>query len=168
VGVATAQALAFALGVPIVSATSLEVLAHAVAAAGARAGQMVVPVVDARRGEVFVGRFRVGPNGAEPVGEELRQAPEDLVEALRGADETIVFVGNGARRYRHLVGALPGAIVAAASFDHPPVGILAALGVTRSAAGDVHDAASVVPRYLRDADTRINWEHRARRPAVEV
>ena len=58
VGVGTVKALAFALELPVVTATSLEVLAHAVARSGPAGGQLVVPVVDARRGEVFSARFR--------------------------------------------------------------------------------------------------------------
>jgi len=168
VGVATAKALAFALEVPVVTATSLEVIAYAVAAGGIGPGRLVVPVVDARRGEVFWGRFRVGPDGAEPVGELVRQEPEDLVRALAAAGEPIVVAGDGARRYRALLEPLPGVTVAGASFDQPPVAVLAALGVTRATAGVVHDAAAVLPTYLRDADTRIKWERRARRPVVSA
>ena len=59
VGVGTVKALSFALDLPVVTASSLEVLAHAVAGAGADDGRLLVPVVDARRGEVFSARFRV-------------------------------------------------------------------------------------------------------------
>ena len=58
VGVGTVKALAFALGLPVATATSLEVLAHALAGSGAADGRLLVPVVDARRGEVFSARFR--------------------------------------------------------------------------------------------------------------
>jgi tRNA threonylcarbamoyladenosine biosynthesis protein TsaB len=165
VGVATAKALAFALEAPVATATSLEVLAHAVAGAGG-SGRLVVPVVDARRGEVFVGRFRVRPDGAHPVGEAVRQTPEDLVGALRAAQEPVVVVGDGARRYGHLLSELTGVTVAGPWFDHPLVAVLATMGVARAGAGEVADATSVLPAYLRDADTRIKWEHRARRPPV--
>ena len=38
--------------------------------------------------------------------------------------------------------------------------------VARAAAGEGQDSAAVLPRYLRDAETRINWETRTRRAGV--
>jgi tRNA threonylcarbamoyladenosine biosynthesis protein TsaB len=168
VGISTAKALAFGLGVPVVTATSLEVLAHAVAASNFDGRRTVVAVVDARRGEVFVGRFRVGPDHVEPLGDPLRQTPEQLASVLGSLTVPTVLVGDGALRYRSLLGAIPGATIASDAFAHPPVVVLATLGVRRARAGDLHDATSVLPRYLRDADTRINWERRARRQVAEV
>ena len=171
VGVATAKALAFALDVPVAPVTSLEVLAHAAAAQLAEEGEsenerIVVPVVDARRGEVFAGRFRTRSAGAEPVGEPARRTPEDLAHRL-GADRTtveapVVLVGNGARRYEELLRGVPGVTFGRRALAHPPVGVLATLGLQRAELGEVVDAASVLPVYLRDADTRIKWERRAR------
>jgi hypothetical protein len=37
---------------------------------------------------------------------------------------------------------------------------LARLALARAFAGDVCDASGLVPRYLRQADARINWEQR--------
>ena len=41
------------------------------------------------------------------------------------------------------------------------------MAVAKAAAGEFHDTAAVLPQYLRDADTRINWQTRARRAGVE-
>ncbi len=163
VGVGTAQALAFALGRPLVGVGSLEVLAQAVVGAGMAEGAPVVAVVDARRGEVFTAMFRARAGSAVPDGEELRRVPEVLAEELRGLGEPFVMAGNGARRYAGLLGAVPGAAVAGEAFDHPSPAVLARLGIERAAAGGAQAAGAVLPRYLRDADTRINWERRARR-----
>ncbi len=165
VGVASAKAFAFALGVPVVTATSLELLARAAADAVMVQEATVVSVVDARRGELFVQFFRPGPDGVEPVGDATRQTPEGLAAALRAVGEPAVVVGDGACRYEPVLRGIPGTTVAGAVLAHPPVAGLAALGVARADKGDVRDSASVVPWYLRDADTRINWERRARRPA---
>lgn len=179
VGVGTVQALSFALDIPVVTATSLEVLAHAVMGAGAGPGRLVVPVVDARRGEVFSGRFRstTGDPGPPPEGSGspadtgLRAetadgaaravwAPEDLAADLAVLSEPVVLAGDGALRYRPLFASLPGATLLGPAFAAPPVTALAALALARGRAGLVHEGASVVPRYLRQADARINWEQR--------
>jgi tRNA threonylcarbamoyladenosine biosynthesis protein TsaB len=167
VGVGTAKALAFALERPLVGVGSLEVLAHAVAMAGTPVGMLVVPVVDARRGEVFTGRLRRSAEGVVWEQHEQRRAPEVLAEELRGLDEPMVLVGNGARRYHEILATVPGARCAGEALDFPPPGVLAALVRTRAAAGETSDAGAVLPHYLRDAETRINWEKRAPRAGVE-
>jgi tRNA threonylcarbamoyladenosine biosynthesis protein TsaB len=173
VGVGTVKALAFALDIPVVTATSLEVLAHSLARSGAVAGRLLVPVVDARRGEVFWARFRSGPDGATavdvpttvdvPTGgadPEAISAPEVLADVLSAEGEPLLLAGDGALRYRSLFGAVPGVTLAGAAHTSPPVAALAELCLTRGRAGVVHDGAEVMPRYLREADARINWRQR--------
>jgi tRNA threonylcarbamoyladenosine biosynthesis protein TsaB len=179
VGIATAKALAFALGIPVVPVTSLEVLAQALCGAGAAAGSLLVPVVDAKRDEVFSARFRVaddsdvgavqprdvgavqvGDLGAVQVGEDLVLSPEDLAASLSKLGEPFVLGGDGAMRYAEVLGKLAGARLASAALVNPPVGVLAAIGVARLGAGLGLDAAEIAPKYLRDADARIHWEQR--------
>ncbi|HVC70217.1 MAG TPA: tRNA (adenosine(37)-N6)-threonylcarbamoyltransferase complex dimerization subunit type 1 TsaB [Acidimicrobiales bacterium] len=160
VGLATAKALAFGLEIPLVTASSLEVLAHAVGLSGLADAATVVPVVDARRAEVFSGRFRPSEAGPVAVGPERVQAPEELAAELAGRGETVVLVGNGALRYRSLFGSIEGATLAGPAYGSPPVRALAELSVIRARAGLAVDGAAVLPRYLREADARINWEQR--------
>jgi tRNA threonylcarbamoyladenosine biosynthesis protein TsaB len=167
VGVGTAKALSFALDKPLVTVGSLEVLAHAVAASGVAPGTLVVPVVDARRGEVFVARARSTPAGLTWEQDEGRRTPDALAAELGELDEPVVVAGNGARRYQALLGAVPGVVVAGASLDFPAPAVLGALVVTAASAGRTADDTAVLPHYLRDADTRINWETRARRTTAE-
>jgi len=170
VGVGTVKALAFALDLPVATATSLEVLAHAVAGSGAAEGTLIVPVVDARRGEVFSARFRARPgpggptaatDGAAGAVPEGRWEPEALAADLAGRPEPLVLVGDGALRHAAVFGAVAGATLAGPAYAAPPVTALAELSVARGLAGRVHDAADVMPLYLREADARINWEQRS-------
>jgi len=88
IGLATARGLALALGVPVAGVSTLDALA-----AGA---PEAVPVIDARRGEVFVLQ-----------GEPRVLAPDELQLAAG-----TVCVGSGAVRYRSLL--------EAAGADVPP------------------------------------------------
>ncbi|MHB8594230.1 MAG: tRNA (adenosine(37)-N6)-threonylcarbamoyltransferase complex dimerization subunit type 1 TsaB [Acidimicrobiales bacterium] len=171
VGLATAKALAFALDVPVVVATSLEVLAHGAARYGARGAgapeglvapgdPLVVPVVDARRGEVFSARFRCTGTVAVQLGDDALSTPESLAVDLAALGEPCVCVGDGARRYAEILQGAPGVRVAGPGAIHPDVGALATLGVDRLVAGATSPAEAVVARYLRQADVRINWEQR--------
>ena len=162
VGVGTAQALAFGLGRPLVGVSSLEVLAHAVAISGVALGTLVVPVVDARRGEVFAARLRTTAEGVSWEQPEARRAPEVLADELAGLGEPFVLTGDGARRYREILGAVPGAISVGEILAFPPPGVLASLAVRKATAGEFHAPSTVLPHYLRDAETRIKWETRAR------
>ncbi len=109
VGVSTARALGYALGVPIVTATSLEVLAREAVALPQvqfRPGS-VLAVVDVKRGEVAWQRFVQDGDGATPWLEEAeRLAPpgvlvEELASAPAGSGRCLL-VGDGAARYAEL------------------------------------------------------------------
>jgi tRNA threonylcarbamoyladenosine biosynthesis protein TsaB len=125
VGLATARGLALALGVPVAGVSTLDALA-----AGAPGA---LPVIDARRGEVFV-----------LPGEPRVLAPGDLdVEA------GTVCVGDGAVRYR--------SVLAAKGAEIPPDGDDRHIPRARfhaQLARDFGPAELVEPMYLRvpDAD----------------
>ena len=125
VGLATARGLALALDLPVAGVSTLDALA-----AGAPGA---VPVVDARRKEVFVLQ-----------GEPRVLAPEELEFA-----EGTVCVGSGAVRYR--------AVLEAASAEIPPDGDERHLPRARfhaQLARAFGPAEAVEPLYLRvpDAD----------------
>lgn len=165
VGVATAKGLGFALGIPVVEMGSLELLAIDMAGrVGARADapSHLVPVVDARRGQLFTCSFRPGSDtGVEPTGPERLVDPAELVAevgALVASGARVVCGGDGARRY---AGPLAGAgVELLPAVVAPDPGILASVGRARAASGAGRDAAKVTARYLRPADVRIKWETR--------
>ena len=181
VGVATAKALAFALGLPAVAVGSLELLALSAARwapadrGGAGGELLLVPVVDARRGLVFAGRYHPagpGPIGMAQAGVEqagVEQAGEDrLLEpgalaaeigALVAEGRRCLCLGDGARRYAAELEAA-GAELPGGAPDGPDVAVLAAEGVRRAGRGAGVPAAALEARYLREADVRINWEQR--------
>ena len=97
-------------------------------------------------------------------------APDELVEwllARAGGPGSVLVVGDGADRYRHLLAVHPELDLGhAESLSTPPPATVGRLAVARLAAGAVPATADVVvPDYRRPADARINWEQRAERPA---
>jgi tRNA threonylcarbamoyladenosine biosynthesis protein TsaB len=125
VGLATARGLALALGVPVAGVSTLDALAGG--APGA------VPVVDARRHEIFVLQ-----------GEPRVLAPEEL-DLPRGT----VCVGSGAVRYRSVLESMGAEIPPDEDERHLPRARFHA-----QLARDFGPAESVEPLYLRvpDAD----------------
>jgi tRNA threonylcarbamoyladenosine biosynthesis protein TsaB len=171
VGVAVAKGIAQGLGVGVLGLSSLEVLARAAFDAGATGS--VVPMVDARRGEVFAARYAREPGGEYARLRELAGprlvAPQDLADELAryqagnsDPQPLLVAAGDGALRYRDLLDGVPGLSVAGESLAGPSPSVLVALAKERLAAGATpRPPGAVVPDYLRDPDVRINWAERS-------
>ena len=112
VGIASAQSLAHVLSVPLVAVDGLEAL---VAAAPAFDGDLIVPTIDARRGQVAWALHRADDwreernTGSGAATRSLRVAPaavtalDDLTAALRERAQACLFVGDFARRRREAI-----------------------------------------------------------------
>lgn len=144
VGIAAAQALAYALGAELVGVTALDALARGARSLGVRGD--VVAVVDARRGELFVQRHSAG--GA--IDEPRVLAPDRLVAEL--ADDTATLAGDGAVRYADVLAPVARDILA---LDVPPITALLDLGLAAP-------AGAVAPLYLRAPDAVANFATRTR------
>ena len=94
IGLATALGLGQALGVPVTGASSLEALALGVAE-GAPEGTLVVPVLDARRRELFAAVYRTAGPGLVPVAPPQALAPADLAALLDELGEPAWIGGDG-------------------------------------------------------------------------
>jgi tRNA threonylcarbamoyladenosine biosynthesis protein TsaB len=165
VGVATAKALAQALGLGVLSCSSLEVLARAAVDAGASGP--VLSVVDARRGEVFTAAYRpdpASPGGLAEVLAPARSGPEALGKVAAQVGAPLLVVGDGALRYG---AALDGVaqVTLAPALGAPPPATLARLALDRLEAGvPTAPPGDVDACYLREPDVRINWVRRGRAP----
>jgi tRNA threonylcarbamoyladenosine biosynthesis protein TsaB len=132
-GLVTARALALSLGVPVAGVSTLDALA-----AGAEGA---LPVIDARRSEVFT--LDPGPVCRPP--EELELAPGRLC------------VGDGARRYRAVLEAAGGSVPPDDDLRHVPWARYHA-----RLAGSFGPAELAEPIYLRAPDADRALERAAR------
>ncbi len=151
VGLATAGALAHAVGCDRVGVTSLELLAHGAFADGVR-GRLLA-VVDARRHEVFVQRFELGEN-VTAVHDMAIVRPQEVADHLITGAVAVTLVGDGAARYVELFADAP--LVSFNSARVPSMAAALDLGANRAPV-DV-----VAPLYLRDADAVANFVTRER------
>ncbi len=154
VGIASAKALAFALRIPIIPLTSLDVLAFA-----ARFSErLVVPVIDARKAEVFYAMYRQVPGGVQQVMAPTVGPIDDLIADLMARSEETLCVGNGAERYRdQIIDAFHCEI---AGPLHPPVATLAGLAEAKARREEWCRPDEVEALYLRAPDAQINWATR--------
>lgn len=157
VGLATIKTLAFALDVPVVGLTSLEILA-AVARSlpsggpgGAQsAPEAITAVIDARRDEVFQQRFGID---LVPLGKPVVGAAAELAARAGG-----IVVGDGLDRYRddYEAAGVPGArLVAGVDVD---AAVMLAIVADRAAVA----GSAIEPLYLRDPDVNPNVKIRPR------
>ncbi|HKK00869.1 MAG TPA: tRNA (adenosine(37)-N6)-threonylcarbamoyltransferase complex dimerization subunit type 1 TsaB, partial [Desulfuromonadales bacterium] len=155
VGIATAKGLALATGVPVVGVSSLLALAGQVCFSR----HPVCALLDARKKEVYAGRFHC--EGAAPVAAtpETVLSPERLLEGI--VDDTL-FVGNGATVYRNLIIRQLGrrAHFAPRLFDSPRASGAAALALGCLRNGQTIPLPSLVPHYIRDSEAEISLRNR--------
>jgi len=140
IGIATARALAQARGLPLVAVSSLEALAR-----GAAEAELVLAVLDARRGEAFAAAWRAGTL----VLPAAALSPDALAERVAGLQGTALAVGDGAVRFRGPLEAA-GALVPP---DEDGAHRLRAEHVCRlGATGNPIDRDALLPDYLREPD----------------
>jgi tRNA threonylcarbamoyladenosine biosynthesis protein TsaB len=152
-GIATAKTLAFALGVPLYTFSSLEMLARRWPVEGA----VIAPVFDARRKEIYSALYRSGERGEfEILREEAVEPLSRFLEAVGETDcQEVWFSGDGAMTKENEIRAALGGRV---SFVPPPWSLpgadaVALEGAKALAAGKVGiDPLSAAPVYLRSSD----------------
>ena len=139
IGVATARALAKANDLPVRTVSSLAALADGIA------DPWRLPLIDAKRGEVYAALFE---------GDEERWPPavlgiDALVARLRDVPATPQAAGDGSLRFRDELEAAGVAVAPAES----PLHVVSAGHLCRRAV-DAPDVApeQVVPNYLREPD----------------
>jgi tRNA threonylcarbamoyladenosine biosynthesis protein TsaB len=139
IGVATARALATAAQLPVHPVSSLAALAEAIDA------PTKLPLIDARRGELFGALYEDGDLTVEPFAARPEHLAERLGRELAGA----VAAGDGSLKFREFL--------EAAGVRVPPddsgLHVVRALHVCRLAArvpGELPE--TVLPTYIRDPD----------------
>lgn len=163
VGVEVAKTLAQVSHLPIVGIPSLDVVAF-----GVRTSRRLIgAVLDARRGETFVGFYRSVPGGILREGGYEVVGPDALAAELEARAEDVLLVGDGAILYRSVlerVGARVG--FAPDALAHPWAAALVEVAVPRFIREETDRLVDVVPLYLRKTDAEIAWDHRARGPSA--
>jgi tRNA threonylcarbamoyladenosine biosynthesis protein TsaB len=141
IGIATARALAAAAGLPLRRVSSLAALAEGID------HPLRLPLVDARRGEVFAALYE----GEREFWPPLVTPPEDLVEQLGNAAANPLAAGDGSIRFR---GMLEEAGIPVEP-DDSEAHVVRALNICRLAQEAPDEAPeAVLPEYLREPDAK--------------
>jgi tRNA threonylcarbamoyladenosine biosynthesis protein TsaB len=141
IGIATARALATAAGLPLRPVSSLSALASGLDA------RLKLPLIDARRQEVFAALY----DGEAELWPPFAAAPEELVARLREDGFTPLAAGDGSLRFR---GMLQEAGIQVAPEDST-ANVVRALHICRLGEGAPDESPeAVLPDYLREPDAK--------------
>jgi tRNA threonylcarbamoyladenosine biosynthesis protein TsaB len=158
VGLASAKALAQALRVPMIGISSLDLLAFPCR----HTDRVVVPVIDARKAEVFWAMYRQVPGGVQQVSPPTVGPVDELVADLLARSQDVLCVGDGAARYHEEI--LEGYRCEISAPVHPSAGALVQLAHARALREEWVRPSDIEPAYLRPPDAQINWATREARP----
>ena len=138
VGVSTAKGLCFGAGIPLLSVGTLDILAHSAAFAG-----KIVPMIDARRMEVYTAVF-------SPEGKQLTEVEAKVIGPDSFADELaagpMLFIGDGALKCKDVLTS-PNAFFRQAD---PLASAMAPLAEAAWQENRFEDVAYFEPFYLKD------------------
>lgn len=157
VGLASATSIAQALRLPMIGISSLDLLAFPCR----HTDRVVVPVIDARKGEVFYAMYRQVPGGIQRVAEPTVGPVEQLVADMMARNQDVLCIGDGARRYKDEI--LDGYRCEIGGDDHPSAAPLVQLAHARALREEWVAPREIEPIYLRDPDAVINWTTRESR-----
>ncbi|MDX1768985.1 MAG: tRNA (adenosine(37)-N6)-threonylcarbamoyltransferase complex dimerization subunit type 1 TsaB, partial [Arenibacter troitsensis] len=140
IGVSAAKGLCFSLDLPLISVSTLESLAMQ---GHARNYDFIIPVLDARRMEVYSAIFDAQGNRLRETKAEIINKDSFLEYAQKGS---VLLIGDGAEKCRELL-------------DHPNFSFLTALPTAtemgelsykKFKANDFENVAYFEPYYLKD------------------
>ncbi len=160
IGLATWKGLAYASRRPIAGASSLAALALA-AAPAAPPHALLVPLLDARKGEVYAGFYRAAEGGVVAVAPEAALAPGALLArlaALDGGEGAVVF-GEGLSAHAAALDGRVGRL--ALPLEAPPAVAVAALAAPSllSRSFDAQALFALEPHYVRASEAELKFPH---------
>jgi tRNA threonylcarbamoyladenosine biosynthesis protein TsaB len=158
VGVTTAKTLAHALRLPVIGVSSLDLLAFPVR----HSHRLIVPVIDARRGEVYCATYRQVPGGIQRLSPYRLTTAADLAAELMATGRESLLVGDGALRYAEVLRAECDAELGTVGTAYPTAGALVELAQPKAIREEFVQPQELEILYLRRSDAEINWDRRHR------
>lgn len=148
VGVSTAKGLCFGAGLPLVAVDTLETLAAQAFADGLVPDgcRYILPMIDARRMEVYTAVFRVDGNRAERISDIAPQIITEESFAQQRAEGKVLVIGDGAEKCREAFAGSDAEFVQCC----PRADAMLAPMMERYEKGQFEDVAYFEPFYLKE------------------
>ncbi|RKY99561.1 MAG: tRNA (adenosine(37)-N6)-threonylcarbamoyltransferase complex dimerization subunit type 1 TsaB [Candidatus Hydrothermota bacterium] len=139
VGLSFAKALAFSLGIPLISVNTLDALARQ----APDVDMPVIALVEAQKDFLYAAKYR------KVKGETMREREPALLRLREVREEKALFVGSGAIKFRDELQRLPEPCP-----DFPSGLTVAASGLERFLSGERDDPVKLEPFYMKLPDIK--------------
>ena len=166
IGSATAKGLGLALGKPLIHIPTVDGLAYNLC----YTDQIVCPIMDARRNQVYTGIYKFEDDKMIVLEEQMAIGIEELDEKLQGyTGSGIVFLGDGVPVHRVILETElmkeQKISFAPAHLNHQRAAAVGALAIGYYKAGRMESAAEHKPDYLRVSQAERERAEREQRNA---
>ncbi|MDI6784205.1 MAG: tRNA (adenosine(37)-N6)-threonylcarbamoyltransferase complex dimerization subunit type 1 TsaB [bacterium] len=153
IGVATAKSLAYLNKIPLVGISTLDALAHPFI----QSNQLICPILDALRGEVYTAVYQADNGNLEKIIADIVGPVSSLLEQIKSP---CLFTGNGIAKYKTEIETRLGtqAVFAPINLQVVLPSSIANLGLLKISAGNSDDPLKLEPHYLRRPEAEIVWE----------
>jgi tRNA threonylcarbamoyladenosine biosynthesis protein TsaB len=151
IGITTIKGLAVASEKPVVGVSSLETLALQ----ASYSNDLICPILDARKGEVYFSRYRFLKGHLKRQTEERVAPPDEAIDHLK---ESCLFVGNGALLYKDMILEKMSELASFAPMIQNTIraSTLAYLSMAKFENNDIDDIEKIEPYYIRKSDAELN------------
>ena len=149
IGTSTAKGLCYALGVPLLSATTTDVMARQMSAMTIPEDALLCPMIDARRMEVYCALYDRSGKRLTAVEPKIIDSESFAVELQRGP---VAFGGNGAAKCQPVLTDNAAMFV---SDVFPSAAHLGAICAAKLERGETEDLVQFEPFYLKDFKAKL-------------
>jgi len=141
IGTSTAKGLCYALGIPLISISTLKAMAFGMSKA--QQSELLCPMIDAKRMEVFAAIY-------DKNNKEVREVRADIVDKETYAEyfnKSVFFFGDGAIKCKQIINNTNAKFMEGI---YPSAKDLGALSYQKFVNKDIEDVAYFEPYYLKD------------------
>lgn len=139
IGVSAAKGLCYALGIPLIAVDTLQTLASQITVSDG----LIIPMIDARRMEVYSAVFDVNH-------QNKRETQAEIIDenSFQGFEETLYFIGDCAEKCKSVL--TKGNFVFLENIKYPSSKEMSRLSYEKYKISDTVDVAYFEPYYLKD------------------
>lgn len=166
IGVASVKGLAYAKNKPVYGVSTLEAMAYKLP----NCGDIVVPIMDARRGQVYCAAYAWEDGALKTVLSPDAMAIETLCEKLVAVGKTYAFIGDGVPVHCAYIAQAMGenARFAPVGANLQSAAAVAACALAKAQSGEVpSDYASLQPIYLRKSQAEREYDEKMKQGEIK-
>jgi tRNA threonylcarbamoyladenosine biosynthesis protein TsaB len=165
VGLAAVKGWAEVFGKPVVGVSALEAVAAQAIPGGSSHNTLVVPVLDARRGQLYCAFYRQADSRLHREGDQRVISPEELLEEIRRREgENVRFViaapepeliSSISSRFENCATSFAGASIVVQQVSGVLAPWIGRLGIASAQRGEFSDALRLDANYVRRSDAEL-------------